>query len=821
MDRRLILCTRALIETLEARFLMDGTLDIADVQPAALDQPRIHIFLRRNPGDDPLIADDGFGDTSFDIQAFLDTGSSGSILSQETYTGLGITNEQATDGSGDVFYFDTGIGGDNGFNVSEPLYGAIAPFSPVVDGTDPAQFNTNVGPFRYETNPTPVDDPDLEEPLDIIGMPAIDGKVMVMDPKPVDGIDYMNTYLYPPGTPYNAGTADTDPGIPPTTYHVQTSRGNFDRFTLIDPPDAERPTTTGNPMIGPDPVSMLEGNPPDDTPPISIGMGGLSTTGSFLFDTGAAASFISQSIAGQVGVFYKDGTYNSDNPDLVDSSGQDIPNQFALQIGGTGGTINVAGFFLDSMTLQTQEGVSIRFLGAPVLVADITVEDPNTGDQLTLDGDFGVNYLVASVSIVQGSDGSADFGDIRNGPFSWVTYDSTTGLIGLEPAPDGGGGGGGGSGSEILDRQIFYNNSVFDGFNPGVNNGFGGLTDDRSIATDKQALLPGQTATFSNYTSYTKGINGIMIDMFLDPDATAITASDFEFRVGNDSNPGQWTLLTDPAQLPTVTGRPGEGEIPFFIDRIELTWPDGTITGEWLQVKVLADDNTGLSAPDVFYFGNAPAESGNSTDDAAVNVADMLAARGRMSVSPAQITDAWDYNRDGFINTSDVLAARGSLSSGRTDLSLIDAPIGVGPGQSASPANRSAMLASRMTMAPAFGSLTQASSMTQPSALVTSTTGLAADPAAAPLLQTAAKVLAVTAPPPVQFVQTTSLPPNSHRVGDLVSAVVVTASALHPGSPDSPPHKAGRLHHAAGKRAPTPFSNVRVKVAPAIDLQVA
>src|SRR5205823_2485817 len=104
MDRRLILCTRALIETLEARFLMDGT--------------------------------------------------------------------------GDVFYFDTGIGGDNGFNVSEPLYGAIAPFSPAVDGSDAAQFNTNVGPFRYETNPTPVNDPDLEEPLDIIGMPAIDGKVM-------------------------------------------------------------------------------------------------------------------------------------------------------------------------------------------------------------------------------------------------------------------------------------------------------------------------------------------------------------------------------------------------------------------------------------------------------------------------------------------------------------------------------------------------------------------------------------------------------------------------------------------------------------------
>src|SRR5882757_3587364 len=121
-------------------------------------------------------------------------------------------------------------------------------------------------------------------------------------------------------------------------------------------------------------------------------------------------------MASLVGVFYKSGTYNSTNPYLVDSSGTDLPNQFALQIGGTGGTINVAGFYMDSLTLQTQEGVPIRFLGAPVLVADITVQDPFTGDQLTLDGDFGMNYLVASVSIVQNSDGTADFGNIRNGP---------------------------------------------------------------------------------------------------------------------------------------------------------------------------------------------------------------------------------------------------------------------------------------------------------------------------------------------------------------------------------------------------------------------
>ena len=38
-------------------------------------------------------------------------------------------------------------------------------------------------------------------------------------------------------------------------------------------------------------------------------------------------------------------------------------------------------------------------------------------------------------------------------------------------------------------------------------------TDDEAIASDKVALLPGETATFANYTSYARGINGIMVDI--------------------------------------------------------------------------------------------------------------------------------------------------------------------------------------------------------------------------------------------------------------------------------------------------------------------
>ncbi|NIM48762.1 MAG: hypothetical protein GTO22_05810, partial [Gemmatimonadales bacterium] len=58
-----------------------------------------------------------------------------------------------------------------------------------------------------------------------------------------------------------------------------------------------------------------------------------------------------------------------------------------------------------------------------------------------------------------------------------------------------------------------------------------------------------------------------------------------------------------------------------------IIWPTGAINNQWLQVTVLANADTGLSETDVFYFGNAIGESGNSPTDAMVNAADMLGAR--------------------------------------------------------------------------------------------------------------------------------------------------------------------------------------------------
>ena len=63
--------------------------------------------------------------------------------------------------------------------------------------------------------------------------------------------------------------------------------------------------------------------------------------------------------------------------------------------------------------------------------------------------------------------------------------------------------------SMVTGRELFYNNSKFDHNTPGIS-----TSDDGAIAPDKTAYLPGEgTATPANVSSYTKGINGIDVDL--------------------------------------------------------------------------------------------------------------------------------------------------------------------------------------------------------------------------------------------------------------------------------------------------------------------
>jgi hypothetical protein len=218
--------------------------------------------------------------------------------------------------------------------------------------------------------------------------------------------------------------------------------------------------------------------------------------------------------------------------------------------------------------------------------------------------------------------------------------------------------------SRVMGRHVFYNRSFFDG-----NNAAAGAADDGAIDTSKSALMPGGTGGFANYTAYSRGLNGVMID--IQDRQGALSAGDFAFKTGNNNTPASWAPLTTP---PSITIRNGAGV--GGSDRVTLIWPDNTIQKTWLQVTVRATANTGLAADDVFYFGNAVGEVGNSTTNAIVTAADESLIRLNFTTgfSTVPVTSPYDIDKNRFVQASDAALARANQTTAFSALRLIAVP---------------------------------------------------------------------------------------------------------------------------------------------------
>jgi hypothetical protein len=233
--------------------------------------------------------------------------------------------------------------------------------------------------------------------------------------------------------------------------------------------------------------------------------------------------------------------------------------------------------------------------------------------------------------------------------------------------------------ASVASRYIFYNNSWFDGDDTEAN-----AADDDAIATDKTAYRPEVMvqASFQNYTSYSRGINGIMVDILNATAPLLISASDFLFLVGNDNTPAGWTAA--PAPL-SVTVRLGAGD--GGSDRVTITWADddpftpaletGAISKQWLQVTVQATANTGLAAADVHYWGNAIGETGDNPNNAFVDATDIIYTRDNPHnfLNRAPIDDVYDFNRDTFVDATDIITTRDNATNFLNDLNLIIVPV--------------------------------------------------------------------------------------------------------------------------------------------------
>ena len=226
----------------------------------------------------------------------------------------------------------------------------------------------------------------------------------------------------------------------------------------------------------------------------------------------------------------------------------------------------------------------------------------------------------------------------------------------------------------------------YDGNNLAIN-----ALDDNAIATDKTAYLweDAGAATFANVSSYTKGINGIMVD--ISGSHPNITADDFIFRVGNNNSPHLWSTANAPTSVSVRAGAGVGGS-----DRVTIIWNTGAPIKQWLEVIVLANADTGLAQKaghpaghgDAFFFGNAVGNSGlgDTAINATVNATDENGAR----LNPANlfanipITNIYDYDRNAQVNANDQNAARLNATNLATvvkipELDQLAGGTGIGP----------------------------------------------------------------------------------------------------------------------------------------------
>ncbi|MCY2977366.1 MAG: Ig-like domain-containing protein [Planctomycetota bacterium] len=182
-----------------------------------------------------------------------------------------------------------------------------------------------------------------------------------------------------------------------------------------------------------------------------------------------------------------------------------------------------------------------------------------------------------------------------------------------------------------------------------------------SLATDKVALLPGQSSTYANYTNYSLGLNSVVVDVNGLPAATtnAQLLASLQFAQWDGIAAAGFVPLPS-AAVPSASILAGGGVGGSA--RVTITFPDNTVQNTWLQVTVLANANTGLSANDVFYFGNVIGElnTGNTDTRYRVNALDTSAVRNNQSTgaNSVGVTNIYDVNRDGRVNALDTSVVR-------------------------------------------------------------------------------------------------------------------------------------------------------------------
>jgi hypothetical protein len=383
--RLFILCGFFVSQSLAAAEIILTDPSYGKINSGGLDQPRLYALVSDPAQGNAFITWQNplSGDTEPALlTAFIDTGASGFAISHLHATG---DLEQADLGFGGGDYLgpftEIGIGGEEIGDVTRPFGIWVRNGAPgLSEEVSPAEF-TAYGSFnlwvRRNTGTGEVNDFLGASPINLIGMPVIRQRRLLLDPTPMTGLAPMETALLAPGEP--------EPATQATVSLVLRD------FISETPPAGEvLPSHYANPMV----------------PGLVLREGSASVTGEWLLDTGASSSFASFAMAKAAGLI--PAGYATLAEFMEDYTG------LTSEIGGIGASRVVPVLNVDRITVPTREGATLVWENVDLLIADVA----------GLDGIFGMNLLVPAVTL-NPADPFGSIFDISPGAFTAIVIDTT------------------------------------------------------------------------------------------------------------------------------------------------------------------------------------------------------------------------------------------------------------------------------------------------------------------------------------------------------------------------------------------------------------
>lgn len=314
--------------------------------------------------------------------AYLDTGASGVLFSKETAIDILGLNLEAG-----ATFVDVGVSGDEFFDVSEQIY--IGTEDLLTEDLNNKNLYITHGPWRVQVKQNYVEEL-FDSPYDIIGVPAMAGKIVVLNAWRTNQGDY-----------FSADIKDlNEPNIPVCDITVPLRMGKY-----IFPEDSRN--------IPPYPI--LAYNPVIDN--VKAIYNDKSISGTYLLDTGAQISIISVAQGMEFG--------------LVDANGEPVqtPDFFAA-VTGVGGIIELPGYIIDQLRVPTLQGYDIVYNNAYFVVHDIGIYDYDIDDFVILDGIFGSSFISATMYF-DANDPLGIF-ETAGTPFDWVVIDFNNYTLGFD-----------------------------------------------------------------------------------------------------------------------------------------------------------------------------------------------------------------------------------------------------------------------------------------------------------------------------------------------------------------------------------------------------